>query len=284
MILASAQARAPTPQKMAASSSAPLSDAKAKEEDDPRRPKILSVARVSAELGYPSAPKLHAELLRRGLRLSLKEVQAFVRRQPERQIFAPRELPGARGRGAITALGVNDRWFGDLVDYTAQPSEPGGERYVLVVQDVWTRRLFARALADKRPATVAAALDQLFAQFGVPNSFETDEGAEFGGPVSALLEKLSVRQARKSPKDRNVHATLDRAIGTLRQTLARVLVAKRHRGLGGRAAWRGPRPQPDAPQLPAGRRGSGRRGGQQGRAVLSYVACRRGAPAQRSAD
>ena len=36
-----------------------------------------------------------------------------------------------------------------------------------------------------------------------------------------------MRQARKSPKDRNVHATLDRAIGTLRQTLARVLVAKR---------------------------------------------------------
>ena len=186
------------------------------------------VARVSAELGYPSAPKLHAELHRRGLRLPLREVQAFVRRQPERQIFAPRELPGARGRGAITSLGVSDHWFGDLVDYTAQPSEPGGERYVLIVLDVWTRRLFARALADKRPATVAAALDQLFAQFGVPNSFETGRGGGVRRTREArLLDKLRVRQARKSPKDRNVHATLDRAIGTLRQTLARVLVAKR---------------------------------------------------------
>ena len=91
---------------------------------------------------------------------------------------------------------------------------------------MFTRRVFAEALVDKKQPTVEAAIDRAVATHGVPDSFETDEGPEFGKPVEDLMAKLGVRFKRKDPKDTNAHATLDRAIATLKQSLFRVLTAK----------------------------------------------------------
>jgi hypothetical protein len=50
---------------------------------------------------------------------------------------------------------------------------------------------------------------------------------EFSGPVQTLLRERGVQLLRKHPLQRNAHATLDRAIASLRQTLSRIETEER---------------------------------------------------------
>ena len=74
--------------------------------------------------------------------------------------------------GKIAAGGIGDRWFVDLIDFTAAPSDGGkktslrrtkdNEAYILVVQDVFSRFLWTEALVTKTPEEVAKAFEQIF--------------------------------------------------------------------------------------------------------------------------
>ena len=79
------------------------------------------IQRVFNELNAPSASKLLAALRAEGLRADRREVNAFVARQSVRQVQAPRY----KFDGKIAADGINDRWFCDLIDFTAAPTDGG---------------------------------------------------------------------------------------------------------------------------------------------------------------
>ena len=102
---------------------------------------------VLEELNFPSLQKLKKVLDSRGIAYDKKEIEKLVRREAVRQVQAP----AYKFDGKIAAHGINDRWFCDLVDFTAAPSARGkrtglgeteeGEVYTLVVQDVFSRFL-----------------------------------------------------------------------------------------------------------------------------------------------
>jgi hypothetical protein len=179
------------------------------------------------ELGYPSATKLHQHLRNQGHEISLKAVTSFTRAQPVRQVFAKSPW-NKKNAGQITALHLNDRWFGDLIQETSRSSN--GFSWILAIQDVFSRKLYARPLRSKEPAQVAAALRSIFTEAGeTPDTFETDGGKEFMGAVRTLLRQKGVEQHARHVLQRNVHATLDRAIASLRQTMSRLQVEERHK-------------------------------------------------------
>jgi len=186
------------------------------------------IRKTSEELNNPSAPKLYRVLQSRGSKASRKEVDDFVRTQSERQVQAP----PYKFQGKIAAHELNDRWFVDLIDFTAAPSDGGqktaltptkdGEKYVLVVQDVFSRKLFTRALMNKRPETVATAFREILDEAGAkPNSCTSDMGAEFGSSFVKMLEREGIRAAQKDPQDKNAIASIDVAIGNLKKAMAR---------------------------------------------------------------
>ena len=51
---------------------------------------------------------------------------------------------------------INQRWAMDLVAFTATTSEK--LRYILVYQDIFSRKLFAKARGNNRSATVPGVL------------------------------------------------------------------------------------------------------------------------------
>ena len=110
---------------------------------------------LNKELGYPSAGKLFEAAQRAGIRVKFKDVRTFVASQNVRQVF--HKLP--RSEGKITAPDLDDTWVADLVDYTSRPSEGKSDdklppfQYILVVQDIFSRRLMAVPLRDKLPET-----------------------------------------------------------------------------------------------------------------------------------
>ena len=138
-------------------------------------PRILE---LYSSLNYPSAPKFYAALRQRGYVLGKEDVDKFVRGVGARQVFAPRRPP-AQKSGSIAVADLDARWFGDLIDNTAMPA-PGGQKYVLVLQDVFSRKVFARALANKKPDTANLAIaDILRENCKAPGSIKTNARPDF---------------------------------------------------------------------------------------------------------
>ena len=185
-------------------------------------------------LAYPSALKLRrAVQLRERARaaraprpadyepwtLSLKDAKAFVRKQGQRQILAkPQPYDGK-----IVASGVDERWAADLIQYTSQPAEVGGKRfqYVLIVQDIFTRFIWTRALETPKAVEVRDAFKDIVSKSGrKPKELNTDKGSEFENrELRVYLETQSIEHRVKVGV--NDIATVDAAIGTLRKALTR---------------------------------------------------------------
>jgi hypothetical protein len=153
--------------------------------------------------------------------VTLQGLQAFVQRQAERQILAPRP----KGGGKITAANLNDRWAADLIDYSTTPSRRG-KRYALVVQDIFSRKVWGTALPDKQRPTVAKAYQAIARDSGPPKELVTDFGPEFTGPEF----KAAAGEARhvvKDPGHPNATATVDRAIAAIKTGITRAMTVKK---------------------------------------------------------
>ena len=73
------------------------------------------------ELNFPSLQKLKRVLDSRGIEYDQKEVEKLVKREAVRQVQAPTY----KFDGKIASRGMHDRWFADLIDFTAAPSDRG---------------------------------------------------------------------------------------------------------------------------------------------------------------
>ena len=189
---------------------------------------MATVEEVFDELNYPSSQKLWRVLDSRGIEYDRKDVEKLVRREAVRQVQAP----AYKFDGKIAAHGINDRWFCDLIDFTAAPSDRGkrtgleetkeGEVYILVVQDVFSRFLWTEALTSKRPDIVAKAFEDIIGRAGAkPKSLTSDLGPEFQGPFAEALKAKGIEVFQKRKEDINGIATIDTAIGYLKKALVR---------------------------------------------------------------
>ena len=172
------------------------------------------IAALYRELSYPSEAKFRVALRKRGIRVSAEFVKEVVADQSSRQLIAP----PPRFTGHVTARKVDHRWMVDLMDYTAK-STKSSPQYVFILQDVFSRFIFAVALRNK--AEVTAAFSRLLEQTGrKPEELSSDKGSEFmSASFRTRLSNLGIaHRVKAGPQDL---ATLDRAIGTLRATLSR---------------------------------------------------------------
>ena len=189
---------------------------------------MTSVEEVFEELNYPSLQKLRRVLDSRGIAYDRKEIEKLVKREAVRQVQAP----AYKFDGKIAARGMHDRWFCDLIDFTAAPSDRGkrtglgetedGEQFILVVQDVFSRVLWTEALTSKRPEIVAKAFEDIMTKAGAkPKSLTSDLGPEFQGAFKQMLQAKGIEVYTKRKEDINAIATIDTAIGQLKKALAR---------------------------------------------------------------
>ena len=136
------------------------------------------------ELNRPSAQRLKTALRARGIAYDPKVVDAVVSRSTEKQ----QQAPAYRYTGKIVSPDINARWAMDTINLTSRPSK--GQRYIIVAQDIFTRRVFAKASSSVSPQTVGQIFEQLVAQHGVPKELSTDSGAEYTSPAfKQILER-----------------------------------------------------------------------------------------------
>ena len=185
--------------------------------------------RLSQELGYPSSNKLWTEAQRRGLSVSRKDVNQSTQGQEARQVFNNR----TKYEGKITATEINDRWAADIIDYNANPSpdKSGGPpyQYILIVQDIFSRAIFVHALKNKDQETTQQAFESIVRRASTPDMLDTDNGNEFKGKFEEYLVDEKIYHHVSDTRNKNARGTLDSAIKSLRQQLARIQLVERHR-------------------------------------------------------
>ena len=174
------------------------------------------VKRLFEDLNQPSEARLKTALRAKGIPFTNEQVAIIVKGSASRQIFAPRQ----RFVGKVTSTAPNARWAADMVVLTSTPSK-GGQKYILAVQDIWSRKFFTVALVENTPSAVATAFRIILGEAGaIPQQLNTDQGAEFtSGAFPRLLDEKGIEHRLKDPRDSNALATLDRAIQTLRVSL-----------------------------------------------------------------
>ena len=180
---------------------------------------------LAEEHGYPSTNKLFDAAQRAGVKVTFKQVKAFVLSQNVRQVF--HQLPPSKGK--IAAPNLDDTWVADLVDYSWQPSESKAKssepafQYILLVQDVFSRRLMARPIRNKLATTCQEAFQSIVEERKTkPTVLSTDQGWEFKGAFNDYLEREGIYHRLKDPRALNSQGTLDAAIKALRPMLARI--------------------------------------------------------------
>ena len=151
--------------------------------------------------------------------ISLKEAREFVAKQGQRQLLAKPQTYD----GKIIASRADERWAADLISYTSQSAVIDRKRfqYILVVQDIFTRFLWTRALLSTKAAEVRDAFKSIVDECRVPKELSTDRGTEFDNrEFRVFLETKSIEHRWKVGV--NDLATVDAAIGTLKKTLTRL--------------------------------------------------------------
>ena len=154
---------------------------------------MATVEEVFEELNLPSSQKLRRVLDSRGIAYERQDVEKLMRSEAVRQVQAP----AYKFDGTIAAHCINDRFFCDLIDFSAAPSDWGkrivlretkeGEVYILVVQDVFSSCLWKEALTSKRPEIVAKAFEDIMTGASVkPKTVTSDLGRSSRGPLSKL--------------------------------------------------------------------------------------------------
>ena len=131
-------------------------------------PTSEEILEIFEELNYPSATKLRAALIKRGYKARLKDVEEFVKSQTPTQLFA--KAPNYRGK--IIASRPNERWVIDFIDFTAEPS--GQFKYIFLIQDIFSRKLWSKALEDKDMSSAIQQLRTLFADEEKPAEINAD--------------------------------------------------------------------------------------------------------------
>ena len=82
------------------------------------------------------------------------------------------------------------------VDLKEFPLSIKGNKYMLVVVDVFTRFVILRALPDKKQATVAKELIDIFLLIGFPKILQTDNGKEFYNRLLSEICTLTSMDSR----------------------------------------------------------------------------------------
>ena len=175
---------------------------------------VLRLRELVEEYNLRDVRKLLQVAQRQGVPVSAKLAKEALAPDIGRQILQP--PPRATGKAAATR--PDSTLQADLIDFSLNlPPTSEGNRYAVVLSDVFTRELRTAAVPSKDPATVARVLRPMLENIteGDTNfTLSTDQGPEF---TRLDLPQQAVHRLKMGKQDL---AVIDRGIQTLKRGLA----------------------------------------------------------------
>ena len=173
-------------------------------------PTAEEILELYEDNNFPSATKLRAALIKQGYKARINDVESFIKSQTPTQLFA--NAPTYRGK--IITSKPNERWVVDFIDFTADPS--GEYKYILLVQDIFSRKLWATAMREQKASEYIEHIKSMFIDYGKPQEINAD--GEFNIPsFNQFLARNSVTVQYK--QGRQDLATIDAAMNNFKKML-----------------------------------------------------------------
>ena len=168
------------------------------------------------ELGMPGSTKLWLEVRKRKIPVSRSQVNEFVQKQAERQVFT-QPLPRAEGKTA--SEDVDARYMIDVVNFR-------GDLMALFMVNVFTRKVWAVVIKDKSAASVLRAGTALIGRLDEkPKVVSSDDDLGFQTLSPWLKEQGIGHKQSTADTDKNALAVLDRAVQDVKARFSRILAS-----------------------------------------------------------
>lgn len=174
--------------------------------------------------GFPGAARLYSIAKAKGVSgFTLKDIQNFISEQTVHQLHKPE--PKEVHETPITASDVNMDFQADLADYSSYAKNNDGNAWLLVVIDIFDRKLACVPQKNKEATTTLAGLKEAFRQLGNPRRVVSDSGSEFKGAVDKFLTQHHMAHYKVEPGDHNVLGLVDRVMQTMKNMIQRTITA-----------------------------------------------------------
>lgn len=109
---------------------------------------------------YPSVRIFYNILKENNLKATLKQVKEWVQRQNVAQVHKPVSTI-KRKLKYITASSPYDTYQIDLLDYQKYARNNGGNHYIMICVDIFTRQAFTEPIKSKRPTDTTEAFSKI---------------------------------------------------------------------------------------------------------------------------
>ena len=157
--------------------------------------------------GFPAGKRLFEIAKAKGLAITQKAVNDFVKAQEVHQLHARAPKPAVSH--PITASSPQLEWQMDLLDMSKYSRQNAGYNWIALFEDVFSRRSYAEAIKTKQPTSVLPALQNAIEQLGKPFAIVSDNGTEFEGVVSKWCADHNIARRKTEVGNHRVLGLVD---------------------------------------------------------------------------
>jgi len=176
----------------------------------------MDIQTLYKKYNYPSKKKLYALAKVEGTKLTLKDIDAFLSKQHAQQIFS-RKIQQKRGH--IVSFVPDLRYEMDLVDMSNFSRKNGGYKWILMMIDIFNRKVYAYLLKNKNKDSILDALT-IFFKTHHPEVIISDNDTGFNsGLIKKLFDKHESENYMVEPNDHKALGIIDRAVQTIKNII-----------------------------------------------------------------
>jgi hypothetical protein len=151
------------------------------------------------------------------LKISRRQVMNWLNKQELSQIF--KNIQPTKDIKSVIVSGPYKQIAMDLKDMQNDSYED--YNYILTMKDLFSKKVWAKAIKDKEGATVLNAFKELLKEMKAkPKSIRSDNGSEFVyTPFQNYLKKENITQVFSSPGNPQSNGGIERFNGTLKKLI-----------------------------------------------------------------
>lgn len=171
---------------------------------------------IYKKYNFPGQQKLYQLSKKAGLKVTLKQVDEFLKKQNVSQIYSKKII---QKPGHIVAFNPDERVQMDLVDMSKWDKKNGGYKWIFLFVDIFTRKAFAYLMKNKTEDSIEKILE-LFFKTHKPNVIITDNEAGFTSKlVQKLMDKNQVYHDTVEIQDHKALGIIDRAVQNIKNAI-----------------------------------------------------------------
>lgn len=146
------------------------------------------------------ARKIHKSICKRFTGISERDIQNYINSNRKGHRMNP-TFDNKPPPIPVQSSRVFDQLQIDLVSMEGSPVSVNNRiyKYIMILLDIFSRFLFLRPLESKKSIEVASILLEIFSDAGPPRRIQSDQGSEFKGAVTQVMNDLKVQIIHSRP-------------------------------------------------------------------------------------